>query len=584
METGAVKERKAAQVAAAAPPEDTDDAKTETFNPLNPEDHSEALSPTYVHRRLDVTDALSYLDMVKTQFQGEPEVYNQFLDLMKDFKNQTVDTPGVMERVSKLFSRYPSLIQGFKIFLPQSPKTSWADDEEVIEPSIINPHETHSSAHSPRESAWVIDAVLYFEMVKIEFEEQPVVYDQFMGLIRDYKNQALSTAAFAERVSALFRGHRALMVGLKIFLPPGYPIGSSAAGTVGMQSRPVTAESDNMEVDGESDDAAALPKDPVSTSISLSLKASLSATDSTTPPDDIGLAITWISPTPVQVNGHFCDVFEGTHVKAGKVALKRPRIGLAGYDDVVVRRFEREAETWRRLHHPHILEFLGTFKRDGHMYFVSPFINNGTLVEYIYAHPDVNRIRLLCEAADAVQYLHNEGIVHGDIKACNILIGDNGNSLLCDFGLTKGAESRTSTAMQGAGTFRWQSPELWDNAPKSSESDVYAFGMTIAEVSSQDGHSSFSVLVFPNRPLPQVLTGKVPFSDLNNDMAVMYAVMLRDERPPRLPAESSCGVSYENVWNVAASCWPRNPKDRISMLEAFHQIQTDPSLEDDPKS
>ncbi|KAG8907200.1 hypothetical protein FRC01_007771, partial [Tulasnella sp. 417] len=49
--------------------------------------------------------------------------------------------------------------------------------------------------------------------------------------------------------------------------------------------------------------------------------------------DDIGSAITWISPNPVKVNGHFCDVFEGVHVKAGKVALKRPRIGVTGYND-----------------------------------------------------------------------------------------------------------------------------------------------------------------------------------------------------------------------------------------------------------
>lgn len=53
--------------------------------------------------------------------------------------------------------------------------------------------------------------------------------------------------------------------------------------------------------------------------------------------DDIGLRITWISPMPVKVNGNFCDVFEGMHVEVGKVALKRPRIGSAGYDDMVVR-------------------------------------------------------------------------------------------------------------------------------------------------------------------------------------------------------------------------------------------------------
>ncbi|KAL0581071.1 hypothetical protein V5O48_000964 [Marasmius crinis-equi] len=71
-----------------------------------------------VGRPLNVTDALSYLDAVKNQFQDRPEVYNRFLDIMKDFKSQQIDTPGVIQRVSKLFHGNPPLIQGFNTFLP----------------------------------------------------------------------------------------------------------------------------------------------------------------------------------------------------------------------------------------------------------------------------------------------------------------------------------------------------------------------------------------------------------------------------------------------------------------------------------
>ncbi|KAF5368328.1 hypothetical protein D9758_002152 [Tetrapyrgos nigripes] len=69
-------------------------------------------------RPLNVTDALSYLDAVKNQFQERPEVYNKFLDIMKDFKSQQIDTPGVIQRVSRLFHGNPPLIQGFNTFLP----------------------------------------------------------------------------------------------------------------------------------------------------------------------------------------------------------------------------------------------------------------------------------------------------------------------------------------------------------------------------------------------------------------------------------------------------------------------------------
>ncbi|KAJ2849688.1 hypothetical protein IWW36_002455 [Coemansia brasiliensis] len=79
-------------------------------------------------RPLNVSDALSYLDMVKSQFQDRPEVYNQFLEIMKDFKSHTIDTPGVIERVSRLFYGSPSLIQGFNTFLPPGYRIECSDD------------------------------------------------------------------------------------------------------------------------------------------------------------------------------------------------------------------------------------------------------------------------------------------------------------------------------------------------------------------------------------------------------------------------------------------------------------------------
>ncbi|KAJ2674385.1 Transcriptional regulatory protein sin3, partial [Coemansia spiralis] len=79
-------------------------------------------------RPLNVSDALSYLDMVKSQFNDRPEVYNQFLEIMKEFKSHAIDTPGVIERVSRLFYGSPSLIQGFNTFLPPGYRIECSDD------------------------------------------------------------------------------------------------------------------------------------------------------------------------------------------------------------------------------------------------------------------------------------------------------------------------------------------------------------------------------------------------------------------------------------------------------------------------
>lgn len=94
-----------------------------------PQSADPALAPE-MGRPLNVTDALSYLDDVKVQFADRPEVYNQFLDIMKDFKSQNIDTPGVISRVSRLFNGNPKLIQGFNTFLPLGYRIEVSDDSD----------------------------------------------------------------------------------------------------------------------------------------------------------------------------------------------------------------------------------------------------------------------------------------------------------------------------------------------------------------------------------------------------------------------------------------------------------------------
>ena len=81
--------------------------------------------------RLKVEDALSYLDQVKFQFERQPEVYNQFLDIMKEFKSQSIDTPGVISRVSNLFRGHTDLIEGFNTFLPPGYKIEVQSNDAV---------------------------------------------------------------------------------------------------------------------------------------------------------------------------------------------------------------------------------------------------------------------------------------------------------------------------------------------------------------------------------------------------------------------------------------------------------------------
>ncbi|KAF1812209.1 hypothetical protein P152DRAFT_28189 [Eremomyces bilateralis CBS 781.70] len=101
-----------------------------------------------------LNDALSYLDQVKVQFVDNPDVYNRFLDIMKDFKSGAIDTPGVIDRVSNLFAGNANLIQGFNTFLPPGYKIECGTSEDPNAIRVTTPMGTTvSTMPQPRPAA-----------------------------------------------------------------------------------------------------------------------------------------------------------------------------------------------------------------------------------------------------------------------------------------------------------------------------------------------------------------------------------------------------------------------------------------------
>ncbi|KAJ8924461.1 hypothetical protein NQ315_007258 [Exocentrus adspersus] len=110
-------------------------------------------SPSNNFQRLKVEDALSYLDLVKYKFGSTPQVYNDFLDIMKEFKSQSIDTPGVIQRVSNLFKGYPELIVGFNTFLPPGYKieVQRSDQGYAFQVSVSMPSPTGTLNSDPQQ-------------------------------------------------------------------------------------------------------------------------------------------------------------------------------------------------------------------------------------------------------------------------------------------------------------------------------------------------------------------------------------------------------------------------------------------------
>ena len=152
-----------------------------------------------------------------------------------------------------------------------------------------------------------------------------------------------------------------------------------------------------------------------------------------------------------------------------------------------LKRFEREAKSLARLTHPNIVKVTDYGEFEGKPYLVMPYLPGGTLKERIKQGPIPwqEAVRLLLPIAQALEYAHEQSIIHRDVKPSNILLTSKGQPMLTDFGVAKlfnmeETADLTGTGM-GVGTPEYMAPEQWQGQV-SVQTDVYALGVVLYEM------------------------------------------------------------------------------------------------------
>ncbi|KDQ11698.1 hypothetical protein BOTBODRAFT_449375 [Botryobasidium botryosum FD-172 SS1] len=262
--------------------------------------------------------------------------------------------------------------------------------------------------------------------------------------------------------------------------------------------------------------------------------------------------------------GGFGKCWEGLFLGRHKVALKCTRTTEL---DRERKEMEREIKVWKGLQHPNILPFIGSVVLDPELrtYLVSPWMDNGDALRFVNETRHVDCMKLLSQIADGLKYLHsqNPGVVHGDIKATNIFISDQGDARIGDFGLShhlaQGITGNFSTAWTVAGNPRWQAPELLlgvgdlDEAVsrRTTYSDMFAFGRVMLEL----------------------FTGAVPFAKNPNNMDVTLLVM-RGINPDKPSTTEIILEGFdESIWSMAKRCWKKEVSARPTAHEIFQYLQ-----------
>ncbi|XP_008787938.2 paired amphipathic helix protein Sin3-like 4 isoform X1 [Phoenix dactylifera] len=148
--------------------------------------------------KLTTSDALAYLKAVKDIFQDKREKYDEFLEVMKDFKSQRIDTNGVIVRVKELFKGHRDLILGFNTFLPKGYEIKLPEEKRPVE---------------------FEEAINFVNKIKNRFQNDEHVYKSFLDILNMYRRENKSIQEVYQEVAALFQNHHDLLEEFTHFLP-----------------------------------------------------------------------------------------------------------------------------------------------------------------------------------------------------------------------------------------------------------------------------------------------------------------------------------------------------------------------------
>ncbi len=252
-------------------------------------------------------------------------------------------------------------------------------------------------------------------------------------------------------------------------------------------------------------------------------------------------------------------VYAGIQVSTRRLVavkvLRDPATGSAA----ARRRFEREIDVVGSLHHPGIVSIHdGGITSDGRPFVVMELIDGDPIdqcgpVLALRAHPDrdglVAVITLFAEVCDAVQYAHQHGVIHRDLKPGNLRVDRDGRACVLDFGLAKAPNAGPGVTATGTGRFvgslPWASPEQAAGDPDAIDvrTDVYGLGMV----------------------LYNLLTGGLPFDASGSTRDVLEKIALA---PPNAPSRL-CPVIDHDLETVMLRAIAKEAARRYASAGAF---------------
>ncbi|VAI35327.1 unnamed protein product [Triticum turgidum subsp. durum] len=201
-------------------------------------------------------------------------------------------------------------------------------------------------------------------------------------------------------------------------------------------------------------------------------------------------------------SGSYGDLYRGTYCSQD-VAIKVLKPERVNVD--MQREFAQEVYIMRKVRHKNVVQFIGACTKPPRLCIVTEFMSGGSVYDYLHKHKGIFKLPALVgvamDVSKGMSYLHQNNIIHRDLKTANLLMDENGMVKVADFGVAR-VKVQSGVMTAETGTYRWMAPEVIEHKPYDHKADVFSFGILLWEL----------------------LTGKIPYEYLTPLQAAVGVV------------------------------------------------------------
>ncbi|KAJ4776941.1 ACT-like protein tyrosine kinase family protein [Rhynchospora pubera] len=243
-------------------------------------------------------------------------------------------------------------------------------------------------------------------------------------------------------------------------------------------------------------------------------------------------------------SGSYGDLYRGTYCSQD-VAIKILKPERINMD--MQREFAQEVYIMRKVRHKNVVQFIGACTKPPSLCIVTEFMAGGSVYDYLHKQKGVFKppalLRVAIDVSKGMNYLHQNNIIHRDLKTANLLMDENEVVKVADFGVAR-VKAQSGVMTAETGTYRWMAPEVIEHKPYDHKADVFSFGVMLWEL----------------------LTGKIPYEYLTPLQAAVGVVQkgLR----PTIPKNANPKLA-----ELIEKCWQQDSTKRPDFAEILEILQ-----------